>query len=200
MISLCGVFAGRTCKFAGSTVPRFKLCLCKPDSYGNVLDKTYECATLTLVLLNHDIPCLYKQNRSRSVGLWRSQLIWICTVCHSVCGLTSTIWIKESDWLTIRSGRGILIYVAWQGSIVLKLSTLDKFFSNDKLKYFFLIFPKNRIWHFMQIVCNPMEEICMTGQILYSWKNWRHLAWHFKSCFAGVKYHQFFVCPENDQG
>ena len=27
---------------------------------------------LTLVLLNPDIPCLF----------WRSQLIWICTVCH----------------------------------------------------------------------------------------------------------------------
>ena len=37
---------------------------------------------LTLVLLNPDIPCLYKQCRSRSVGFWRNQLIWICTVCH----------------------------------------------------------------------------------------------------------------------
>ena len=27
-------------------------------------------------------PCLCKQCRSRSVGFWRSQLIWICTVCH----------------------------------------------------------------------------------------------------------------------
>ena len=42
------------------------------------------------------MPCLSKQCRSRSVG-----------------------WIKESDWLTIRTGRGILIYSAWQG---LKLS------------------------------------------------------------------------------
>ena len=30
----------------------------------------------------HDMPCLSKQCRSRSVGFWRSQLIWICTVCH----------------------------------------------------------------------------------------------------------------------
>ena len=37
---------------------------------------------LTLVLLNPDIPCLCKQCRSRSVGFWRSQLIWICTVWH----------------------------------------------------------------------------------------------------------------------
>ena len=37
---------------------------------------------LTLDLLNLDIPCLYKQWRSRSVGFWRCQLIWICTVCH----------------------------------------------------------------------------------------------------------------------
>ena len=26
-----------------------------------------------------------KQCRSRSIGFWRSQLIWICTVCHSLC-------------------------------------------------------------------------------------------------------------------
>ena len=50
-------------------------------SKGNLffpLDST----NLTLVLLNPDIPCLCKQCRSRSVGFWRSQLIWICTVCH----------------------------------------------------------------------------------------------------------------------
>ena len=37
---------------------------------------------LTLVLLNLDIPCLCKQCRSWAVGFWRSQLIWICAVCH----------------------------------------------------------------------------------------------------------------------
>ena len=37
---------------------------------------------LTLVLLNPDIPCICKQYRSRSVDFWRSQLIWIYTVCH----------------------------------------------------------------------------------------------------------------------
>ena len=31
---------------------------------------------LALVLLNPDIPCLWKQCRSRSVGFWISQLIW----------------------------------------------------------------------------------------------------------------------------
>ena len=40
------------------------------------------CRYLTLFLLNQDMPCLCKQCRSRSVGFWRSQLIWICTVCH----------------------------------------------------------------------------------------------------------------------
>ena len=49
---------------------------------------------LTLALLNLDIPCICKQCRSRSVGFWRSQLIWICTVCHSVCEFISTSWIK----------------------------------------------------------------------------------------------------------
>ena len=56
-------------------------------------------SSLTFVLLNPDIPCLCKQCRSRSVGFLRSQLIWICTVCHSVCEFISTVWIKEPDWL-----------------------------------------------------------------------------------------------------
>ena len=30
--------------------------------------------------------------------------------CHLVCDFVSTTWIKQSDWLTIRSGRDILIY------------------------------------------------------------------------------------------
>ena len=33
-------------------------------------------------LAEHNMPCLSKQCRSRSVGFWRNQLIWICTVCH----------------------------------------------------------------------------------------------------------------------
>ena len=33
-------------------------------------------------LAEHDMPCLSKHCRSRSVGFFRSQLIWICTVCH----------------------------------------------------------------------------------------------------------------------
>ena len=70
---------------------------------------------LTLVLLNPDIPCLCKQCRSRSVGFWRSQLIWICTVCHSVFKFISTAWIKQSDWLKIENAHGILIYSAGQG-------------------------------------------------------------------------------------
>ena len=56
-----------------------------------------------------------KQCRSRSVGFWRSQLIWICTVCHSECEFISTICIKEFDWLKICKGRGILKYSAGQG-------------------------------------------------------------------------------------
>ena len=70
---------------------------------------------LTLVLLNLDIHCFCKQCRSRSVGFWRSQLIWICTVCHLVFEFIATIWIKQFDWLKIRSGHGILIYSVGQG-------------------------------------------------------------------------------------
>ena len=69
---------------------------------------------LTLVLLNPDMPWLCKQCRSRSVGFWRSQLIWIYTVCHSVYEFVSTILTKQSDLLTLRNGCGVLIDSAWQ--------------------------------------------------------------------------------------
>ena len=52
------------------------MCMCK------IRISPFLVVGLTLVLLNPDIPCLCKQCRSRSVGFWRSQLIWICTVCH----------------------------------------------------------------------------------------------------------------------
>ena len=54
---------------------------------------------LILVLLNPDIPCLCKQCRARSVGFWRSQLIWICTVCHCklcISSLDQVIWLAEN--------------------------------------------------------------------------------------------------------
>ena len=50
--------------------------------------------TLTIVLLNLDIPYLFKQCRSRSVGFFRSQPIWICAVCHSVPEFIPTTWMK----------------------------------------------------------------------------------------------------------
>ena len=52
------------------------------------------CHDLTLVLLNPDMLCICYQCRSRSVGFWRSQLIWICTVCHLESEFVSTSWIK----------------------------------------------------------------------------------------------------------
>ena len=60
---------------------------------------------LTLILQNPEMPCLCKQRRSR---FWRSQLIWICAVCHVVCEFMST------DWLKIWKGHEILIYSAGQ--------------------------------------------------------------------------------------
>ena len=47
--------------------------------------------TVALVLLNPYMSCLCKQCRSRSVGFKRSQLIWICTVCHPCEFFLSTI-------------------------------------------------------------------------------------------------------------
>ena len=92
---------------------------------------------LTLFLLNPDTSCFWKQFRSRSVGFWRNQLIWICTVCHWVWEFISTIWIKYSDWLKSTSGHGILIYSAKQGlraintPIMLKKKRSVKLFGPD---------------------------------------------------------------------
>ena len=72
------------------------------------------------------MPCLCKQCRSRSVGFWRSQLIWICTDCNQVCEFDSITLKKQSDWLKFRSGSGFLIYSAWQGlSRIYKLNKVD---------------------------------------------------------------------------
>ena len=86
----------------------------------NISMKRNMCAFILPLFVN---PCpaepgytlFCKQCRSRSVGFWRSQLIWICTVCHQVCKFIAKILIKYSDWLNIRSGHGILIYSAGQG-------------------------------------------------------------------------------------
>ena len=54
------------------------------DFLDKILNAGKSLTFLTLFLLNPDIPWLCKLCRSRSVGFWRSHLIWICTVCHSV--------------------------------------------------------------------------------------------------------------------
>ena len=59
---------------------RVKDCLWKQRKHKRM--KIRGLVLLTLVLLNPDMPFLCKQCRSRSVGFWRSQLIWIYTVCH----------------------------------------------------------------------------------------------------------------------
>ena len=76
---------------------------------------------------------LCKQCRSRSVGFFRSQLIWICTVCHLVCEFILTTKIEQSDWLKIRSGHGILIYSASQGLSNLKyINEMTNSVNSDK--------------------------------------------------------------------
>ena len=69
------LFSGKIRKISSICLP-----LTLPRDRGKIWVRTF--CLLTLVLLNPDIPCLCKQCRSRSVGFWRSQLIWICTVCH----------------------------------------------------------------------------------------------------------------------
>ena len=149
---------------------------------------------LTLVLLYPDIPCLCKQCRSRSVGFWRSQLIWICTVCHYVCMISSvshyvcvfiaTIWIKQSDWLKIRSGRGILIYSTGQGLI----STDTGVSICDGLFLFFLFSSMvvlwnshiwqqlKRIWSVWSVIAqSTLLRSCPAGQFIQPHFSWQAL-------------------------
>ena len=65
-------------------------------------------------LAEHDMPCLSKQCRSRSVGFWRSQLIWICTVIKYV-NFYQKPWSSNLIGWKLENGRGILIYSARQG-------------------------------------------------------------------------------------
>ena len=75
--------------------------------------------TLPLQTVLIQICCLLKKSAD-----FRSQLICICTVCHSVCEFISTILIKYSDWLTITNGCGIFIYSVWQVLIFYKVFML----------------------------------------------------------------------------
>ena len=43
---------------------------------------------------------------------------YLCTVCHTVCEFVSTTWIKQSDWWTVNSECGTLIYSAWKWLIM----------------------------------------------------------------------------------
>ena len=56
--------------------------ICTAKKLVNCTSSTEVYTILSPSLAEHDMPCLSKQCRSRSVGFWRSQLIWICTVCH----------------------------------------------------------------------------------------------------------------------
>ena len=57
-------------------------------------NSAHDCMALNPCPAEPGYTLFCKQCRSRSVGFWRSQLIWICTVGHQVCKFIATIWIK----------------------------------------------------------------------------------------------------------
>ena len=126
---------------------------------------TWSHPILTLVLLNRDIPCLCKQCKNRSVGFWKSQLIWICTVCRKVCEYVSTTWIMSSDWQKIRSGHGILIFSAGQG---LRRAILIGQFSSIQCHPFL------KICHFLLNHCASFYQISQESSLVGT--NWKFLA------------------------
>ena len=83
-------------------VPSSSRSFCRPLEINYVFTNIFVVGDFTLVLLNPDIPCLCKQCRSTSV-FWRSQLIWIYTVCKGRVypgsagqGLTSCLLFQDS--------------------------------------------------------------------------------------------------------
>ena len=94
------------------------------------------------------------------------------TVCNQV------IWKYNEqlrDWIRDYSECNICVVFAQKytcilwlfiGNAWLTLNTLNA--GENFSRYFFLLFPENRIWHFMQLVS---LTICMECQILFSGKN-----------------------------
>ena len=99
-----------------------------------------------------------KQCRSRSVGFFRSQLIWIYTVCL--------------DGMSCSAGEGLI------------LSMLDKNFRRHHFEIVFLI---NKSWLFIWIVCQADELHEMSARLIFFKKKKKDhnvvccsCDWHFK--------------------
>ena len=99
---------------------------------------------LTLVLLNPYIPCLCKQCRSRSVGLFRSQLIWIYTVCHSVCELRN---------------RSALAVICWVINHCLEVSCKVDQITSAELEWFIFLQLTDKLWFITQQIMHKSWSI-----------------------------------------
>ena len=83
----------------------------------------------------------------------------------------------------ISSRKNWKIFVNCKFSCCLTPSTLGKIFSRWHFEIFFLFFPENRIWHFMQTV-----------------SKWRQFAWNVKSCFWGKKRRKISIWSHDSGG
>ena len=102
-----------------------------------------------------------RQYRTRSVGFFRSQLIWIYTVCKGRAYLGSAR-------LGLIQCMIILQQISSSDHFYLCLALWVKFSADNILKYFFYFSQKTRF----DISCklSPKETICMTFQVLFSGK------------------------------
>ena len=80
------------------------------------------------------------------------------------------------DEITGKSRQSVMLSCLFKQYLTFR--TLLANSAGDKLIIFFLFFPENRTWHFMQIVSigdkcklSPLETICMKCQILFPMKN-----------------------------
>ena len=122
-----------------------------------------------------------KQCRSRSINFFRSKLIWIYTVCKSRTypgsagqGLKQSVFVlcfflllnstcdnSYVGLMTIKHklhSKTTFAHSFWNSIVPITVSwplTITTLWANsadDKLMIFFLFFPENRLWHFMQII------------------------------------------------
>ena len=90
----------------------------------------------------------YRVTSQLAQGCRRSRLLKQLLMPHDGPRMTD-----DGHWLTTIAHHEHFV-LRWANNDDLTLSTLGKVFSRQHTEIFYLFFPDNRIWHFMQIVSN----------------------------------------------
>ena len=140
---------------------------------------------LTLALLNPDIPCLCKQCRSRSVGFFRSQLIWICTVCIKYVCIKYVNWSdqlasSEANW----SGSALFALSMFALSMWIYNNNPDQVIwlvKNQKWAWLLNLFSRTRVNIFILSIWTDKPEQTVSTQNVASDQGLYWLHWGLKT-------------------